>query len=234
MQIFGHRGWPTQYTENTIEGMLAAIAEGVDGIELDVRLSGDNQCVVFHDDNTLRLTDRALIVSQTSWPVLSQLPLKTPKFEHQSYIPKLSDVLSALPSGIALNIELKTHPPHLIDTLISALSIALSGVKQHDIVLSSFDLCIIEKLYQELPHHRRAIAYDAGDIVDIPTLRSLSCHTVSLHYSLLSPHLIQSLNDEGISSTVWTVNTEAQQHYCKQLCVDSIITDHALSMPSPQ
>ncbi len=37
--VFGHRGSPTCITENTIASFEKAIDQGVDGIELDIRLT---------------------------------------------------------------------------------------------------------------------------------------------------------------------------------------------------
>lgn len=43
--------------ENTMSSFLRAIADGVDGIELDVHLTKDNEVVVIHDEMVDRTTD---------------------------------------------------------------------------------------------------------------------------------------------------------------------------------
>lgn len=48
--LWGHRGAPLRARENTVESFRAAVAEGADGIELDVRCAPDGRLVVFHDD----------------------------------------------------------------------------------------------------------------------------------------------------------------------------------------
>jgi glycerophosphoryl diester phosphodiesterase len=50
-QVFGHRGcrFVEGIPENTIPAFQYAIGRGATGIELDVRLSRDNELVVFHD-----------------------------------------------------------------------------------------------------------------------------------------------------------------------------------------
>lgn len=50
-QVFGHRGCRAvkNIPENTIPAFQYAITHGATGIELDVRLTKDNQLVVFHD-----------------------------------------------------------------------------------------------------------------------------------------------------------------------------------------
>ena len=47
--VYGHRGTRIGMPENTLGGLCAAIEQGADGVELDVRLSGDGQIVVIHD-----------------------------------------------------------------------------------------------------------------------------------------------------------------------------------------
>ena len=47
--VFAHRGGSRLAPENTIVAFDRAVAEGVDGLELDVRLSKDGQVMVFHD-----------------------------------------------------------------------------------------------------------------------------------------------------------------------------------------
>jgi len=225
MKTFGHRGWPQRYAENSIEGMIAAVNAGAHGIELDVRLSSDNQCVVFHDDNTLRMTGKDIALSSLRLDQLSELSIDSPSNSHSAKIPTLAEVIAALPTDTPLNIELKTLPAYLVEELASQLTGLLDNSQQRNVLLSSFDLAIIEKAYQELPYIPRAIAFEADDLVDIATLRALACNTASLHYSLISSTLINALKDEGISSTVWTVNSQTQYDYCKQLGVDSVISD---------
>lgn len=49
MQIFGHRGASADALENTLAAFLLAAEQGADGIELDVRLTTDQQLLVVHD-----------------------------------------------------------------------------------------------------------------------------------------------------------------------------------------
>ena len=47
--VFGHRGVPEKYPENTIESFKKAIELKYDGIELDIVTTHDNVLVVHHD-----------------------------------------------------------------------------------------------------------------------------------------------------------------------------------------
>ena len=53
-KVFAHRGWSGKYPENTMLAFEKAIELGVDGIELDVHMSGDHQLVIIHDETVDR------------------------------------------------------------------------------------------------------------------------------------------------------------------------------------
>src|SRR5262249_26317646 len=48
--IFGHRGSPRRFPENTIDAFEEALRSGADGFETDLRLLADGVTVLFHDD----------------------------------------------------------------------------------------------------------------------------------------------------------------------------------------
>ena len=50
MLIFGHRGSPRRHRENTLDSFRAALREGADGFETDLRFLSDRVAVLYHDD----------------------------------------------------------------------------------------------------------------------------------------------------------------------------------------
>ena len=67
MLLLAHRGYHAGVPANTMAAFAAAVALGVDGIETDVRLSGDGKPVIVHDRVTSQmravaeLTHRAIV-----------------------------------------------------------------------------------------------------------------------------------------------------------------------------
>ena len=57
MEIIAHRGASGAHPEHTIEAYEAAVAEGADGVECDIRLSADGHLVCMHDRTLNRTTD---------------------------------------------------------------------------------------------------------------------------------------------------------------------------------
>src|SRR5262245_52384253 len=54
--VLGHRGARRAAPENTLRAFELARSEGADGVELDVRLTGDGQIVVLHDPTLERVS----------------------------------------------------------------------------------------------------------------------------------------------------------------------------------
>ena len=54
-QIFGHRGDPSVYVENTLDSARGAYKEGADAVENDIQLSADGRLFIFHDETPNRL-----------------------------------------------------------------------------------------------------------------------------------------------------------------------------------
>lgn len=57
MRIIAHRGASGPFPEHTLAAYEAAVEEGADGVECDIRLSADGHLVCFHDRTVNRTTD---------------------------------------------------------------------------------------------------------------------------------------------------------------------------------
>jgi hypothetical protein len=82
-KIFGHRGLPRIYKENTFTGINKAY-EHCDFVEIDVRLTGDNQLILHHDPNigedlikNLSLSESLLVFTITTTERLINCTSKT-------------------------------------------------------------------------------------------------------------------------------------------------------------
>jgi len=95
--IVGHRGFgagqPDGYRENSVESFLAAARHGVPWVELDARRSSDGELVLWHDPVT---PAEQLVVASTAAELAA------------AGIVRLADVLTALPAGVGVNIDVKT------------------------------------------------------------------------------------------------------------------------------
>lgn len=170
--IFAHRGSSGTYAEHTRAAYLQALADGVDGLECDVHLSGDGQLVCIHDTTLDRTTNgsgkvadhtlaelRALDVS--AWKGAS-LPAEYGDPSQQFLA--LADLLLLLRHvgrRLRLAIELKHPSPfglHLEEALIGFLMSEgwdpeTSMLGQIEISFMSFNPDSMRQLAESAPHH---------------------------------------------------------------------------------
>ncbi|MDE6202594.1 MAG: phosphatase PAP2 family protein, partial [Lachnospiraceae bacterium] len=71
--IIAHRGYSSEFPENTLAAFEGALDIGVDYIELDVQLTKDGQAVIFHDDDLKRITGVEGRVSEYTYDELRGL-----------------------------------------------------------------------------------------------------------------------------------------------------------------
>ncbi|MAN46031.1 MAG: hypothetical protein GYB49_01390 [Alphaproteobacteria bacterium] len=100
--VYAHRGlWGAGCVENTLPAFQAAIDAGL-GIEFDVRLTADNEVVVFHDSDLSRLSDRTDNINQLSCTQLQDVPLIL-----GARIPTFRELLDMWPRDLPLLTEMK-------------------------------------------------------------------------------------------------------------------------------
>jgi glycerophosphoryl diester phosphodiesterase len=115
VRVLGHRGARTVAPENTVEAFRAALAEGADGVELDVRRSADGELVCLHDADLERTTDATGPACARSLVELKALDAGA-RFEAGDElpfrgcgvrIPTLAEALDAVPPPKLVDIEVK-------------------------------------------------------------------------------------------------------------------------------
>jgi glycerophosphoryl diester phosphodiesterase len=122
--VFAHRGGAQIAPENTLAAFERAHALGVDGFELDVRLSRDGEVMVIHDADVDRTTNGSGKVSAMSSAELRALdagcrfkgahggPASADGADGDTRVPFLRDVLARFPDEMLI-IELKGASPAL-------------------------------------------------------------------------------------------------------------------------
>lgn len=107
--VIAHRGDSTNFPENTIPAFNNALSLGADGIELDVRLTKDQNLVVFHDHLLGRTTPGSKPVNHYTKTEIQQLDVGSwfsLRFKNQR-VPTLDEVFESLPKDFLINVEMK-------------------------------------------------------------------------------------------------------------------------------
>ena len=108
-KLVGHHGALEVAPENTLASFQRAADDGVDVIEMDIRLSADEHVVVMHDGTVSRTTNGSGIVSEMSLAELKRVDAGS-WFDARyagERIPTLVEVLSWAQGKVGLLLELK-------------------------------------------------------------------------------------------------------------------------------
>ena len=146
-RYFAHRGLHNiskGIPENSIAAFSAACDAGY-GIELDLQLTADNQVVVFHDFDLIRVCEDNKSIENYTAEELSQFRL----LGTEEKIPLFSDVLEIVAGRIPLVIEIK---PGKMGPSLCEKTLALLADYDGDYCIESFDPIVVRWLKQNAPH----------------------------------------------------------------------------------
>lgn len=249
-EIFAHRGACLKTKEeNTISAFSRAQQWGCAGLELDVRLTKDDQLIVNHDPLLRRPCGQngPVVIRDHSWADLRRERLTTnlvSESETNLVAPSLELVLDLFLGRLKINIELKDlHSASALQTLLIKKSLFLHPSLLNNIIISSF-------LSEELEEARKILpSIEIGALVNYPVLtyqfrgwsnflswaKKNATATIHLNQALASKETVVMLKyQHGLTVRVFTVNDFETALTLKSLGVDGVFTDRVETLRSLQ
>lgn len=222
--LFAHRGSHRAHLENTIAAFEAAIAEGADGVELDVRTSRDGEVLVVHDPHLGRIAGRALWIGTEDAATLRAVEL-----DGGQRIPRLDEVLDrVLDAGLQVNVEVKGDVPDRRATSAAVVRVlARRAAHERDaVLLSSFDPLVLVSVRGA--GVRRGFLFDAehtGRTRAAFFSRALAPDGVHPSHTMVTPARVRAWHRRGLYVAAWTVDDAARAEALARAGVDMLITD---------
>lgn len=172
-----HRGLhDTKTPENSLGAFKNAIESGY-VIELDIRLTKDQQIVVFHDLDTSRLIDKNIVIKEAKLEELERLSLSGTEFK----IPSLKTVLDFVDGKVPLLIEIKNEGS--VGMVEDELIKMLDNYKG-EFALQSFNPLSLKYISNIRPDFKIGLLVGAFSKSKIPFMKK-----VLLKYMLLTPYI---------------------------------------------
>lgn len=236
--VVGHRGAPLECPENTLESFDKALSLGADGVELDARLTADDEIVVCHDPVIRVPGGGEIVIRRTPLDQLARLDM-TEIIGHEKWVsptrmPTLAEVLEATAPAL-VDIEMKDlpHEPspdtgHELSSRVAALVREMGAVDR--VVVSSFWLEALDAITDADPHIR------TGWLLIPPTPPSRVLDVATAHgFNLVLPHDLGLVSEgghqfdqarhRGLFTWAWTVDDPARMRELVESGIDGIITD---------
>ena len=226
--IIAHRGIHDNKNiyENTLESFKIAIKKGYI-IELDIRITKDKQIVVFHDNNTKRITKQEKIVEESTYKELNN--------QNIIHIPLLSEVLDLVSGKVPLLIELKqTNKVGELETIFMKIMKKYKG----KYAIQSFNPNVLYWFKRNYPKVLRGQLSSKYNKQKIPTIKKvilsnmlLNIFTkpnfISYKYNELSLEKINKYKKKNIHLIGWTITNEREFNHYKEY-YDNLICEKSL------
>jgi glycerophosphoryl diester phosphodiesterase len=217
MRIYAHRGSSGEFAEGSEAAYLAAIEQGCDGFECDVRLTKDKQIICYHDKDAKRLSKLDLKIADTNYDQLKKAinPFK---------LEQLLDL--AIKSKKDLVIESK-HPVPTGGEIERAVHKLLKG-RTKEIDQSGIQIFLISFSLLATLRNKKS-SYKSGYLVSKKILAKFNpTDLVAVNIEIIRSDHSFVLNQirKGKQVMVWTVNNEDDLKLCQDLGVKAVITDY--------
>ena len=210
-----HRGDSSKQRENTIVAIKSAIDSGADIVEIDVRLTKDNQVVVLHDSTLERLWGVSDLVSQRDWEFIAGLG------DADNRIPLLSEVLKLfVNTSTILMIDMEAADPAQ-----TAFDVVKSGPLALNQIYWCGNLQGMKKIRQLSSDARIWMPWNEITNPEQFEIDELNPEYINLHYSFVTRKRIEDFRSLGLKTAVWTVDDEATMRWAHAIGVDSITTN---------
>ncbi len=234
--IIAHRGISAKAPENTLASFkLATAVPGIDMVELDVRLTKDEEVIVLHDRTLQRTTTGNGIAHKYTLKELRNYDAGSwfdPSFRAER-IPTLREVLQNVGPTRWVDIEIKSDPFQsdrrgLIERIV--LEIVEQCEMTERVFYSSFDHHLVANLKKIVPDAVTGVLYNLFRDFGRPPSKLARRADASIFIcgkGELQSSMIEDAQHHDIAVYVYTLNSIKDAQKMIHLGVDGIISDNA-------
>lgn len=228
MILIGHRGARKEAPENTQAGFRHLRQLGIHHVELDVRLSADDQLVVLHDSTVNRTSNHKGDVLGFSAVELSEMnaTVAFPHWPNPCGIPTLESVLQEWPELQSIQLEVKTAAKPVLEKIALGLAELIARYDLMQIAtVTSADQSLLAIMHRLAPDTARGFVAERFTRDPLDVCLSHHCHMLVLNYHRCTSEMISAAHERGLTVSTWTVNDVNIARRLQRAGIDSLITD---------
>ena len=217
-----HRAGGTMASENSLDGLEAAIEHGAYGSEIDVQRTKDGFYIINHDGTFKRLAGESRAPEEMTFEEVRALTFEdTTGNGKMQTVPTLEEMLDTIKGREKLFIELKgkTADKQMVDDVVRIVS---DRDCRDDVVLISLNYDVINYAETTYPE------FETGVLLfgKYGSLNRINADYVLLEEESATRTNILFLHAVGKKAGVWTLNDEAGLETYLDSTIDVIITDN--------
>ena len=217
--VLGHRGAPKYFRENTITSFREAINQGVDGIELDVQKSLDNEVLIHHDRY---LIDKKTKIKNVNFKKIQKIQRKH-KLNH---LKELKQIINDIK---ILNIEIKSDSIFNKNIEQDVINFIRNNKIEKKTIVSSFNPLVLKKIKKIDKNIKIGYLFSRTNknILLRTKIWSFFIKPDTIHSDLntINKKIVSWCKRKKIPILIYTVNTLEDLYKVKRLNVDGVFTD---------
>mgnify|MGYP000036980343 CR=1 FL=1 len=219
MLIYAHRGASADFPEHTLEAYEAAVEQGADGFECDVRLSKDGVAVLWHNATMLeRAGNDGWIAEMTFAEIRKAYP-------QILTLEKFLEFAIAKKKGVLIETKHPVISGNRIEEEVVRLLYETKALNRIDVAVMSFSWFAIEKVKRLDPYIKTTFLLrerTRNTFSKTTSAKILGPSIEELHGNDEYQSYIKSLNKPLY---IWTVDTKAHVELAQELGARILITN---------
>lgn len=225
--VISHRTQAGTMPENTLAGVDAALAAGVDGIELDVRATADGVVVLAHAETLERVAGLPARVSDLTLGELREVVLRPAHGVAGQHVPRLAEVFERVAGSAIVIVEVKQAGIHDL----VAEDVRRAGSSGWTWIWA-FDPAVGRACRKALPEVPVSLNVSPGSLerlgyahrpIELAVTEGFAA--VSWNHAALDASLVETARRRGLGTYCWTPNTPEEIRRVVEAGVDGVCSD---------
>jgi glycerophosphoryl diester phosphodiesterase len=214
-----HRGDPIGHRENTLPAFAAAVAQGADMLELDLRRTRDGAIVVLHDQSLLRLWELDASVGDLDLSAVTRLGAGDVR------IPTLRQVFDAVPPDVELMVDFTRR-----EVVAGALDQALPADALDRCLFVTGNVEALRLLRGLSGRARIGLTWTEGADPPLPVLDELGAEYWNPMFSFVTAEGVDAVHEAGLRVSTWTVDSREDMGRVVTDGVDAVVSNRVAEL----
>lgn len=223
--LIAHRGNTIQAPGNTLAAFQLAVEQGATALEVDLRICGSGEIVLFHDKTLIRHFSKSKFLRNTPLSELKNLSFNKRTYERQDKVATLSELFEEFRGKVPINLDAKTFGSNN-HVFIERMTHEIDRLNMKDQVwVSAFNPLFLRLLKKQRPDIRTGFLFRnlAFIIRHLDILHNSDAWHP--HHSIISDRFVRKARAKNKELYVWTVNDPKMQESFRKYNIEGLITD---------
>lgn len=219
MLIYAHRGASADYPEMTESAYRAAVTQGADGFECDLRLTRDEVPVLWHNATMLERAGHDGLIAEMSMAQVQRAYPQILTLDH------FLDIALAEKKGVLIETKHPVISGNRVEEILVEKLKTRKVLSKIDVSVMSFSWSAVEKVQRLNSNIPTTFLMNKKTLWPLVRFTSAASIGPGINEVRSNPELIAKLKKLGKSVAVWTVDRGEDIDLCKELGVDILITN---------